>query len=79
MQKKAKMPKAHMPVGKTARVKFGGKPKARGRKKSASKKGAAKKMPFGATKAPGARKTQPAMKKAMRGGMPGKSRKKKSS
>lgn len=63
---KAKMPKPKMAAGgKTARgVKFG---KAAGRKKSA--KGGAKKMPFGATKAPGARKSQPAMKKAMGGKM----------
>jgi hypothetical protein len=63
------MPAAHKPAGgKTARgVKFGG--KGRGRKKTAGAKGGAKKMPFGATKAPGARKTQPAMKKAMGGKM----------
>lgn len=53
-----------MPVGKSGHLKFAGKPK-KG-KKGAAVKGAGK-MPFGATKAPGARKAQPAMKKA---GMP---------
>lgn len=77
---KPKMPKARKPAGgKAARgVKLTG--KASGRKKSSAKKGA-KKMPFAATKAPGARKAQPAQKRAMRGGMPGmkKGRKKKGS
>ena len=57
-----------MPVGKTAHIKFGGKARKGGRKAMAAKAGA-KKMPFGATKAPGARKTQPMMKKAMGGKM----------
>jgi hypothetical protein len=77
--KKPSMPKAHKPAGgKTARgVKFGG--KKGGMKKAVKGKGKAKKMPFGATKAPGARKSQPAMKKAMGGKMAmKKSRKKKS-
>lgn len=77
--KKPSMPKPHKPAGgKTARgVKFGG--KKGGMKKAAGKKSGSKKMPFGATKAPGARKTQPAMKKAMGGKMPiKKGRKKKS-
>lgn len=72
------MPKAHKPAGgKTARgVKFGGKKGST--KKASAKKGAAGKMPFGAAKAPGARKTQPAQKKAMGGKMTmKKSRKKK--
>jgi hypothetical protein len=78
--RKGRMPAARKPPGgKTARgVKFAGKG---GRKKTARKvgasKGAAKKMPFGATKAPGARKSQPAQKKAMGATKPRKSRKKK--
>lgn len=82
--KKPSMPKAHKPAGgKSARgVKFGGRKggmKKGGMKKTSRKKGGSKKMPFGATKAPGARKSQPAMKKAMSGKMAGmkKSRKKK--
>lgn len=77
------MPKAHMPSGgKTARgVKFGGKKggmKKASMKKSA-RKGGAGKMPFGATKAPAARKGQPSMKKAMgKMGAARKTRKKKS-
>ena len=72
---KAKMPKARKPTGgKTARgVHFGKKPRMKGARKAS----AAKKMPFGATKAPGARKTQPAQKKAMGGAMPRKRTRKK--